>query len=90
MLVIVPTAFQVQDPTYATVPQDVLAERSRAAGVDVLDLLPVFREACRQAPGDGDCGPEDRYLWADLWMHPSALGNRLIAERILGVVQGQE
>lgn len=52
-----------------------------------LDLLPVFREACQEAPPGEICGPEGRYLWAEMWMHPSALGHRLMAKRILTVLQ---
>jgi phospholipase/lecithinase/hemolysin len=46
-----------------------------------VDLLPVFRKACQQKPG-GACQLEDRYLFADVWMHPSAYGHKLTADAI--------
>jgi hypothetical protein len=83
LLIILPTAFQVEDLEYSELPQQVLEDRSREAGIEVLNPLPVFREACRQAPPGEGCGPENRYLWADMWMHPSELGHRLMAQSIL-------
>jgi hypothetical protein len=87
LLIVLPTAFQVQDVAYSDVPQQVVGGRGREDGVAVLDLLPVFREACQEAPPGESCGPEGRYLWADMWMHPSALGHRLVAERLLDVLE---
>jgi len=87
LLVVLPTAFQVKDATYPTVLQRALVKRGIKEGVGVLDFLPVLQEACQKAPPGQGCGPEDRYLWADMWMHPSALGHRLMAERILNVLE---
>ena len=50
-------------------------------GIPVVDLLPVFREACLNKPGD-ICSREDRYLFADVWMHPSAYGHEITALEI--------
>lgn len=86
LLIVLPTAFQVKDAAYSEVPQQVMGRHGREDGVEVLDLLPVFREACQEAPPGESCGPEGRYLWADMWMHPSALGHRLLAERLLDVL----
>jgi lysophospholipase L1-like esterase len=87
LLIVLPTAFQVEDAGYSQMPQQVLRERGREAGVEVLDLLPVFQEACREAPSGEGCGPGDRYLWADMWMHPNALGHQLMAGRILNLLE---
>jgi len=89
LLIVLPTAFQVQHVAYSDVPQQVLGGRGREDGVVVLDLLPVFREACQEVPAAESCGPEGRYLWADMWMHPSALGHRLVAERLLDELEGR-
>jgi lysophospholipase L1-like esterase len=86
LLIVLPTAFQVQDAAYPEVPQQVLARRGREDGIQVLDLLPIFREACQEAPPGESCGPEGRYLWAEMWMHPSTLGHRLMAERVLDLL----
>jgi phospholipase/lecithinase/hemolysin len=50
-------------------------------GIPVVDLLPSYRQACREKPG-GACQLEDRYLFADVWMHPSAIGHQLTAKEI--------
>lgn len=83
MLIVLPTAFQVKDTGYSTVPQQVLTRRAKEVGFEILDLLPDFRKACLEVPPGEGCGPEDRYLWADMWMHPSTVGHRLMAECIL-------
>ena len=83
LLIVLPTAMQVQDSAYPDLPQRVLGKRGAAEQIPVLDLLPAFQQACGEAPTGHGCGPDDRYLWADMWMHPSALGHGLIAEQIL-------
>jgi hypothetical protein len=81
ILVMFPLEFQVVDHDFPTTPQDVLRDRAEQANIPVIDLLPVFRQACVEKP-DGPCELEDRYLFADVWMHPSAIGHRLTAERL--------
>jgi len=81
ILLLFPLEYQVVDETYPTTPQEVLRARAAEAGIPALDMLPAFREACLQKPG-GSCTLEDRYLFADVWMHPSALGHRLAAETL--------
>ena len=49
LLIVLPTAFQVKDVAYSEVPQQVLGRHGREDGVEVLDLLSVFREACQEA-----------------------------------------
>lgn len=75
-LIMFPLEFQVLDEAYSTTPQQVLMARANEAGIPVLDLLPAFSQACREKPG-GPCQLEDRYLFADVWMHPSAFGHEL-------------
>ncbi|HUF40028.1 MAG TPA: SGNH/GDSL hydrolase family protein [Anaerolineales bacterium] len=85
ILVMFPLEYQVVDPDFATTPQEVLLDRAAAAGIPIIDLLPVFREACAGKPGEA-CELEDRYLFADVWMHPSVEGHRLTAEALLPVL----
>jgi phospholipase/lecithinase/hemolysin len=66
------------DETYPTLPQEFLTAQAAEAGIPVLDLLPAFRQACLEKLG-GACHREDRYLFADVWMHPSAYGHQLAA-----------
>lgn len=81
VLILFPLEFQVLDERYPTLPQEMLAARAAEAGIPVLDLLPIFRRACQEKPG-GACQLEDRYLFADVWMHPSALGHQLTADEL--------
>ena len=85
VLVLFPLEFQVVDPDFPTTPQEVLVKRAGESGLPIVDLLSVFQAACAEKPG-GPCVLEDRYLFADVWMHPSPLGNRIAAETILPVL----
>jgi len=81
ILAIFPLEFQVLDENYPTLPQELFKARAAEAGIPVLDLLPAFQKACREKPG-GSCYLEDRYLFADVWMHPSAYGHQIAAAEI--------
>jgi len=81
VLIISPLEFQVIDETYPTLPQELLKAKATEAGILVVDPLPAFRKACLEKPG-GACHLEDRYLFADVWMHPSAEGHKLIADEL--------
>jgi hypothetical protein len=85
VLIVFPLEFQVLDEGYPTVPQEFLSARAAQAGIPVVDLLPAFQQACRDKPG-GVCQREDRYLFADVWMHPSAYGHQLTAVEIQTLV----
>jgi hypothetical protein len=81
VLIIFPLEFQVIDESYPTLPQELLTARATEAGIPVVDPLPAFRQACQKKPG-GACQLEDHYLFADVWMHPSADGHKLIADEL--------
>lgn len=87
VLVLFPLEFQVLDEAFSTLPQELLAERAAEAGIPLLDLLPAYRQACLEKPG-GPCRLEDRYLFADVWMHPSAFGHELTARAIAQRLDG--
>ena len=87
VLVLFPLEFQVLDESYPTIPQEIFMSQAHEAGIPVLDLLPAFQQACREKPG-GTCQLEDRYLFADVWMHPSAIGHRLTATELKEVFAG--
>lgn len=78
VLILFPLEFQVLDESYSTLPQQILMAKAAEAGIPALDLLPAFQQACLEKPG-GACQLEDRYLFADVWMHPSASGHRVTA-----------
>ncbi len=79
--IIFPLEFQVIDDSYPTLPQELLTARATEAGILVIDLLPAFQQACQEKPG-GTCHLQDHYLFADVWMHPSAEGHNLIANEL--------
>lgn len=81
ILVLFPLEFQVLDKSYSTLPQQIFISRAAQVGIPTVDLLPAFQKACQEKPG-GTCELEDRYLFADVWMHPSALGNILTAAEL--------
>jgi hypothetical protein len=85
MLVVFPLEFQVLEESYPTLPQEIFMTRAAEAGIPALDLLPAFQQACREKRG-GACQLEDRYLFADVWMHPSAYGHELTAREIEALV----
>jgi hypothetical protein len=85
VLILFPIEHQVVDPIFPKLPQTILTERAKKDGIPALDLLPVFVQECNNKPG-GKCVLEDRYLFADLWMHPSALGNQITAESIFSSI----
>lgn len=87
VLVLFPLEFQVLDESFPTLPQELLSMKAVEAGIPALDMLPVFRQACLDKPG-GPCHLEDRYLFADVWMHPSAEGHKLVAAELEAYLSG--
>lgn len=85
VLVLFPLEFQVLDESYPVLPQEIFMAKAIETGIPALDLLPAFQQACLEKPG-GACQLEDRYLFADVWMHPSALGHRLTAVELRTVL----
>jgi lysophospholipase L1-like esterase len=81
VLVMFPLEFQVIDERYPTLPQELFKAKAKEAGIPIVDLLPAFRQACLKK-ADGACSLEDRYLFADVWMHPSSEGNKLTANEL--------
>jgi lysophospholipase L1-like esterase len=81
VMVLFPLEFQVLDASYPALPQELFTAWAAEAGLPAVDLLPAFQRACQAKPG-GTCYREDRYLFADVWMHPSALGHSLAAAEL--------
>jgi lysophospholipase L1-like esterase len=87
MLVEFPLEFQVLDQSYPTLVQEIISARAAEVDIKLVDVLPAFRQACQEKPG-GACQLEDRYLFADLWMHPSAYGHEVIAAELEKALAG--
>lgn len=85
IVILFPLEFQVLDEAFSTLPQELFAAKAAEAGIPTLDLLPTFRQACQEKPG-GACQLEDRYLFADVWMHPSAFGHEVTAFELEALV----
>ena len=87
VLILFPLEFQVLDKSFPTAPQDIFLAKAAHAGIPALDLLPAYQRACQEKPG-GPCQLEDRYLFADVWMHPSAYGHDLTASELNKAIAG--
>lgn len=81
VVVAFPTAFQLNSAAHPDTPQRVLASRTAAAGIEYIDLLPVYGAVCEEAGIDA-CEGYENLLFADVWMHPNALGHQLVAEAL--------
>jgi len=81
LVVAFPTAFQLNSAAHPDVPQRVLGQRAAAAGIEFVDLLPIYRQACDDAM-PGACEGYENLLFADVWMHPNPLGHQLAAETL--------
>jgi hypothetical protein len=87
IMVLFPLEYQVIDPDFSTLPQAKLSEIALEQGISVVDLLPAFQRAC-QEKASGACQVHDRYLFADVWMHPSPLGSKIAAAEIQAALGG--
>lgn len=95
VIVAFPTAFQLNSAHHPDVPQQTLRQRAEAAGIPFIDLLPIYQQACNAASPDaaspdaadpGACEGYENLLFADVWMHPNALGHELATEAILPMI----
>ncbi len=82
MLVVFPTAFQLNSSGHSDFPQKLIGQRAAEAGIEVLDLMPIYRHECDKAADDA-CEGYENLLFADVWMHPNAFGHRLVAEALM-------
>lgn len=81
IVIVFPTAFQLNSEAHPNVPQRVLERRAAFTDVELLDLLPAYRQACDEAQF-GACEGYENMLFADVWMHPNKFGHRLAAEQV--------
>jgi hypothetical protein len=86
MIVLVPTAFQVNSYNHPDTPQQVLTQQADSLGIPVLDLRPVYLEVCEQA-GPEACEGYENEIFADVWMHPNVRGHRIAAESLLAFIR---
>jgi hypothetical protein len=86
VLVIFPTALQVNNSAHPDTPQQVLTELGLEAGFPVVDLTDAYKETCQKL-GENACEGYENELFVDVWMHPNALGHQIAAEQLLPVIQ---
>jgi hypothetical protein len=84
IVVVFPTAFQLNSSGHPDVAQRTLAGMAEADGITLIDLLPVYAEACTAAGADA-CEGYENALFTDVWMHPNPAGHRLAAEQLLAL-----
>ncbi|MFZ0544601.1 MAG: SGNH/GDSL hydrolase family protein [Candidatus Promineifilaceae bacterium] len=82
--IVFPTAFQLNSANHPNVAQRTLMERAEADGVTMIDLLPIYAEACA-AVGPDACEGYENALFADVWMHPNPTGHQLAADQLLAL-----
>jgi hypothetical protein len=76
-----PTAFQLNSEGHPDTPQVVFSGLAENAGIPFIDLLPIYQAECNRV-GNDLCEGYVNHLFADVWMHPNALGNQLAAEEL--------
>jgi hypothetical protein len=89
LLLIFPTALQFNSAEHPDVPQRVFTARAREAGIEFVDLLPIYKQECEQA-APSSCEGFENMLSADIWMHPTVLGHTLAAEKIAKLLDKSE
>lgn len=85
IIVIFPTAFQINSSQHPDIPQKVFIRDAELAGLDLIDLLPVYRSVCEDA-GMDECEGYENLLFADVWMHPNPLGHKLAADELFKLI----
>ncbi len=81
VIVLFPTAFQINSSQHPDTPQKALNKRAAAAQIQLVDLTPIYKAACEDL-GPRACDGYVNELFVDVWMHPTALGHRLAAEAL--------
>ena len=81
VMVIFPTAHQINSSNHSNTPQVVLIERAGSADIPYVDMLPTYLAACEKV-GREQCEGYENLLFADVWMHPNRLGHTLVAEEL--------
>lgn len=81
IVIVFPTAFQLNSSAHSDTAQQALNQRAEEDGIKLIDLLPIYRDACEAAGADA-CEGYENELFGDVWMHPNATGHRLVAEQL--------
>jgi hypothetical protein len=85
VMVIFPTAYQINSANHSNVPQLVLTEQAQSQGIKYVDMLPRYLAACDEA-GKDQCEGYENLLFADVWMHPNSYGHTLVANDLSNVI----
>ncbi|HEY5728815.1 MAG TPA: SGNH/GDSL hydrolase family protein [Anaerolineales bacterium] len=85
IIVVFPTAFQINSSQHPDIPQKAFKHEAELAGLDLIDLLPVYGSVCEEA-GRDECEGYENLLFADVWMHPNPLGHKLAADELFKLI----
>jgi hypothetical protein len=85
LVVIFPTAMQVNEEAHPDLPQQMLEDLGLQLEMQVVDLLPAYRQECSRV-GPEKCTGLENHLFADVWMHPSNIGHELAAQALSSAV----
>jgi hypothetical protein len=86
VMLIFPTAYQVNSADHPDIPQRVLVDRAKQIDVKCIDLLPVYKMVCKDA-NPVKCEGYENLLFADVWMHPNVLGHQLAYEALISTIE---
>ena len=86
LLVIFPTAYQVNSMAHPDVPQRLIMRWAQKEKINAIDLLPTLKQICEDDE-PGACEGYENLLFADVWMHPNPFGQQIVADQIQAVLQ---
>ena len=87
IMIIFPTAYQVNSADHPNTPQRVLVDRANQIDMKYIDLLPIYKTVCKEA-NPAECEGYENLLFADVWMHPNVLGHQLAYEELVSIIEG--
>jgi len=85
LVVIFPTAMQINEDAHPDLPQQMLEDLGVQLEVQVIDLMPIYRQECSRV-GLDECTGLENHLFADVWMHPSARGHELAGQALYSAI----
>ena len=86
IMIIFPTAYQVNSADHPNTPQRVLIDRAVQIDMKYIDLLPIYKMVCKDAD-PAECDGYENLLFADVWMHPNVLGHQLAYEELISTIE---
>ena len=89
IMIIFPTAYQVNSADHPNIPQRVLVDHANQINMKYIDLLPIYKAVCKDADPT-ECEGYENLLFADVWMHPNVLGHQLAYEGLITTIESEK